>query len=129
MAKKVLNPEELFKALADETRLRILHLIGDQEVCVCFFVEALNVPQPKISRHLAYLRRVGLVDTRRDGKWIHYRLAKLGAKADEIVKDAIAWTHELTDAKKDLARFEVACCQPQKFVTLQGAPIPSPIGN
>ena len=127
MAKKALNPEELFKALADETRLRILHLIGDHEVCVCFFVEALNVPQPKISRHLAYLRRVGLVDTRRDGKWIHYRIAKLAPKADRIVKDALALTHELADAKKDLARFEIACCQPQKFVTLQGAPVPSPI--
>lgn len=112
--------------MADETRLRILHLIGDQEVCVCFFVEGLDMPQPKISRHLAYLRRVGLVDTRRDGKWIHYRIAKLAPNAERIVKDALTWTHELADAKKDLARFKVACCQPQKFVTLQGAPVPSP---
>lgn len=126
MAKKPLNPEELFRALADETRLRILHLIGDQEVCVCYFVETLDVTQPKISRHLAYLRRTGLVETRRDGKWIHYRLATLkDSKAERIVKDAIAWTHELAQGKKDLARFEVACCQPQKFISLQGAPAPA----
>jgi ArsR family transcriptional regulator len=129
MGKKALNPEELFRALADETRLRILHLIGDQEVCVCYFVEALDVGQPKISRHLAYLRKVGLVETRRDGKWIHYRLAQLkDVKAERMLKAAIAWTHELSQAKKDLARFEVACCQPQNFVTLQGAPVPTPVG-
>lgn len=128
MAKRALNPEDLFRALADETRLRILHLIGDQEVCVCFFVEALDLDQPKISRHLAYLRRVGLVETRRDGKWIHYRLATLNdPKAERTVKDAIAWTHESAQAKRDLARFKVACCQPQKFVTLQGAPVPTSI--
>lgn len=129
MGKKTLNPEELFRALADETRLRILHLISDQEVCVCYFVEALDVGQPKISRHLAYLRKAGLVETRRDGKWIHYRLAQLkDVKAERMLKAAIAWTHELSQAKKDLARFEVACCQPQNFVTLQGAPAPTPVG-
>lgn len=130
MARKALNPEDLFRALADETRLRILHLIDDQEVCVCFFVEALEELQPKISRHLAYLRRVGLVQTRRDGQWIHYRRAKLGdPKAELIVSDTIAWIHERAQAKKDLAKFEVACCQPQQFVTLEGAPLPTPIAR
>ncbi len=51
--------ELLFKALADRTRLRLLNLIGEDEVCVCFFVEVLNNNQPKISRHLAYLRKAG----------------------------------------------------------------------
>ena len=125
MTKRVLRPEGLFRALADETRLRILHLIGEQEVCVCYFVEALDVGQPKISRHLAYLRKAGLVETRRDGKWIHYRLASLkDPKAERMLKDAIAWIHELSQARKDLARFEIACCQPQRFVSLHGAPIP-----
>ena len=66
----------LFKALADHTRLRLINLIGDDEVCVCFFVEVLKINQPKISRHLAYLRRAGVVSARREGKWIHYRLVE-----------------------------------------------------
>jgi ArsR family transcriptional regulator len=64
-----------FRALADPTRLRIINLIGDQEVCVCFFVEILKTNQPKISRHLAYLRRAGIVAARRDGIWMHYRIS------------------------------------------------------
>jgi ArsR family transcriptional regulator, arsenate/arsenite/antimonite-responsive transcriptional repressor len=66
----------LFKALADNTRLRLIHLLGDDELCVCSCVEVLRTNQPKISRHLAYLRRAGLVAARRDGKWTHYRLTQ-----------------------------------------------------
>lgn len=66
--------ELLFKALADRTRLRIIHAIGGDELCVGFLVEALNINQPKISRHLAYLRRARVVESRREGKWIHYRV-------------------------------------------------------
>src|SRR6266581_753483 len=76
MAKKDYNLEDLFRALADRTRLRLINLIGDSEVCVCFFVEILKTSQPKISRHLAYLRRVGVVTARREGKWMHYRLTE-----------------------------------------------------
>ena len=76
MAKKNYNIEILFKALADRTRLRLISLIGDSEVCVCFFVAILKVSQPKISRHLAYLRRAGIVTARREGKWMHYRLSE-----------------------------------------------------
>jgi ArsR family transcriptional regulator len=65
----------ILRALADPTRLRILGLLRDGEVCVCHIHEALEVPQPTASRHLAYLRRVGLVAGRRDGLWVHYRLA------------------------------------------------------
>src|SRR6202049_4718147 len=64
----------LFRALADRTRLRLLNLIADKEICVCYFVEILGMSQPKISRHLAYLRRAGIVATRRQGRWMHYRL-------------------------------------------------------
>ena len=70
--------ERLFKALADATRLRILALLVDGEVCVCHLHETLRLPQPTVSRHLAYLRHSGLVQTRREGLWIHYRLATLG---------------------------------------------------
>ena len=68
------RPEVLFAALADPTRLRILNLLSSGEVCVCFFAEALETNNPKISRHLSYLKRAGLVKGRRDGKWIHYSL-------------------------------------------------------
>jgi ArsR family transcriptional regulator, arsenate/arsenite/antimonite-responsive transcriptional repressor len=67
----------VYAALADATRLRILGLLANGEVCVCNIHEALRVPQPTASRHLAYLRRTGLVQTRRDGVWMHYRLAEL----------------------------------------------------
>jgi len=66
--------ESLFLALGDKTRLRILNLIRGDEVSVGYFTEILNESQPKISRHLAYLRQAGVVSTRRDGKWIYYRI-------------------------------------------------------
>lgn len=67
--------EGLFLALGDKTRLRIINLIRGGEVCVWFFTEILHESQPKISRHLAYLRKAGVVTTRREGKWIYYRIA------------------------------------------------------
>ena len=70
-----LDLEALFRALADRTRLRILNLVRDQEVCVCYFVEVLRTSQPKISRHLAYLRRAGIGAARRSGTWMHYSFA------------------------------------------------------
>src|SRR5258705_8961596 len=66
--------ERLFRALADSTRLRLINLMAEQEICVCYFVEVIDAPQPKISRHLAYLRKAGIVAARREGKWMHYRL-------------------------------------------------------
>lgn len=70
----VKQPTDLFKAFADTTRVRILNLLAQREHCVCEFQSILRVPQPKISRHLAYLRHSGLVQTRRNGKWIYYAL-------------------------------------------------------
>src|SRR3954451_9348534 len=67
--------ENLFKALADKTRLRILALLGNNEVCVCHLHDSLGVPQPTVSRHLAYLRKRGLVAARRDGVWMHYQVS------------------------------------------------------
>ncbi|MDB5296313.1 MAG: transcriptional regulator, ArsR family [Phycisphaerales bacterium] len=65
----------MFRALSDRTRLRLLSLLRGGEACVCDLVATLGVPQPKVSRHLAYLRRAGLVTARRDGFWMHYALA------------------------------------------------------
>ena len=69
------TPGQLFKAFSDETRLRILNLLAQREHCVCEFQKILKVPQPTISRHLAYLRRSKLVRTRRHGKMILYSLS------------------------------------------------------
>jgi ArsR family transcriptional regulator len=86
--------ERLFKALADGTRLRILGLLLTGEVCVCHIHETLKIPQPKASRHLAYLRRAGLVESRRDGLWIHYRLAELPGPVLQTIHQSVA--HALT---------------------------------
>src|SRR5215216_1577316 len=94
MTRQLTEMETLFKALADGTRLRILGLLLSGEVCVCHIHESLRIPQPKASRHLAYLRNAGLVDTRREGLWIHYRLAELGDPVLQTIGDAVK--HALT---------------------------------
>src|SRR3954451_4412957 len=93
-AKKITELERLFQALGDATRLRILGLLLTGEICVCDIHETLKIPQPKASRHLAYLRRSGLVATRREGLWIHYRLGKLADPVKAAVVDAVQ--HALT---------------------------------
>lgn len=80
--------EVVFKALADKTRLRILALLGNNEVCVCHIHDTLDLPQPTVSRHLAYLRRAGLVDVRRDGVWMHYQVARSLDPAVQTVLNA-----------------------------------------
>lgn len=94
MSKQLLTMEHLFKALGDATRLRILGLLLTGEVCVCDIHESLKIPQSKASRHLAYLRRSGLVETRREGLWIHYRLGKLADPVLAAIADAAR--HALT---------------------------------
>jgi len=66
--------ETFFLALADKTRLRILNLMRESEVCVCFFTEVYSESQPKLPRHLPYLRGAGIVSSRREGKWMHYKI-------------------------------------------------------
>ncbi|MBV8437006.1 MAG: metalloregulator ArsR/SmtB family transcription factor [Silvibacterium sp.] len=118
----------LFAALADRTRLRLLNLMRDREVCVCYFVEILRQGQPKISRHLAYLRRAGIVSTRREGRWMHYRIEwPTDAKASAILDTTLTSLRADRQMQADLARLTEACCQPQRFVTLQGAPPPRPL--
>ena len=118
----------LFAALADRTRLRLLNLMDGKEVCVCYFVEILNQPQPKISRHLAYLRSAAIVAARRDGKWMHYRIVMPPNEgAAKLLRETLAWLKEERSMQADRARLSRACCAPEKFVTLQGAPPPIPI--
>jgi len=115
----------LFASLADPTRLCLLNLMRGREVCVCYFVEILGEGQPKISRHLAYLRRAGLVGARRDGKWMHYRLERPTDRRAASILDAVfASLAEDKQMKADLARLERACCRPEKFSGLEGAPVP-----
>jgi ArsR family transcriptional regulator, arsenate/arsenite/antimonite-responsive transcriptional repressor len=128
MAKKTaISPVGLFRTLADPTRLRILRLIGESQVCVCYFVEALQLSQPKISRHLAYLRRSGIVHARKDGKWVRYSIAfPANPSATTILREALAWTSEMPEIRQDSLRFATACCQPQRSISLRGAPPPGP---
>jgi len=120
------NKELFFKALADKTRLRLLNLMGTDEVCVCFFVEILKTNQPKISRHLAYLRRAGIVSTRRDGPWTHYRIAQpADADAARVLNDTLTWLANDRDMQRDRARLVKVCCAPQLPVAIQGAPRPT----
>jgi len=115
----------LFAALSDRTRLRLLNLMDGREVCVCYFVEILGQSQPKISRHLAYLRRAGVVAARREGKWMHYRIvAPSHAGAARILREAIAVVKEEKAMQLDRARLSKACCAPPRTAALEGAPLP-----
>lgn len=120
--------ERFFAALSDRTRLRILNLMGDDEVCVCFFVEVLEEGQPKISRHLAYLRRAGIVAARRDGKWMHYRIAPPGdPHAERILKDLMSWLKDDKEMQRDRVRLVKMCCMTSSPVQILGAPKPASI--
>jgi ArsR family transcriptional regulator len=120
--------ETLFKAMSDPIRLRLLNLIADREVCVCYFVEVIEAPQPTISRHLAYLRRVGLVNARRDGKWMHYSLAMPKPKeAAEVLKASLQAMKSDPAFQRDRAKLNKACCGPQSLVQTIGAPVPAEI--
>lgn len=114
------NLELFFAALADRTRLRLLNLMRDGEVCVCFFAETLSTNNPKISRHLSYLKRAGLVSGRRDGKWMHYQIiepkhetaAEMFSKLMEMIKD----DKEMQDDRERLIN---VCCAPQTPINIQ----------
>jgi ArsR family transcriptional regulator len=127
-ARSSFDMERFFQALGDRTRLRLLNLMGEQEICVCYFVEMLGQPQPKISRHLAYLRNAGLVAARREGKWMHYRLVMPQHEgAEQIFRQTLAWLKGDKAMQADRARLSRACCAPGKFAALQGAPLPVPV--
>ena len=101
--------ELFFRALADRTRLRLLNLMRDQEVCVCYFVEILKMSQPKVSRHLAYLRRAGIAAARRQGTWMHYRIAiPRDARLARLLKEALEALLMDSEMLQDRARLERA---------------------
>ncbi len=129
MAKeRVFNMELFFAALADRTRLRLINLIGDDEICVCFFVEVIKTNQPKISRHLAYLRRAGIVEARREGKWMHYRVVEpKDPHAARVFQEVRSWISEDKEMQKDRERLVKVCCAPSPPITIQGAPKPASI--
>lgn len=115
----------LFRALADPTRLRLLNLMADREICVCYFIEILRLSQPKISRHLAYLRRAGIVSARRQGKWMYYRLLPPANEiAAGILRETVSHLRHDPMMGRDLEKLDAACCSPHKFELLQMAPQP-----
>lgn len=125
-SKTVYDMERFYQALGDNTRLRLLNLMGDQEICVCYFVEILGQPQPKISRHLAYLRSAGIVIPRRQGTWMHYRIMMpphIGAA--QILRQTLDWMKDDRAMLADRARLSKACCSPEQFTGLAGAPVPA----
>src|SRR5215510_1529698 len=105
--------DQVFKALADPTRIRILGLLASAEVCVCNLHESLRLPQSLVSRHLAYLRRAGLVAARKEGLWVHYRLA---VPRDEVTRTLLESVYHcvghLSTVASDAKRLErsTGCC-------------------
>ena len=101
------NAAQLFKALSEATRLRILSLLNRGELCVCEIEAALELPQSTVSRHLALLRQVNLVQGRRKGIWMHYRIAEPETDLHQallgLVQDNLAG---LDTAARDMARLE-----------------------
>jgi ArsR family transcriptional regulator len=106
------EPAFLFKTLADPTRLRLLNLLACGETCVCELTDTLRVVQPKVSRHLALLRRAGLVEASRDGKWMHYRWARHG---DPLVRHVLTglqeWMAKNDHMNGERRRRDKVCCE------------------
>ena len=109
------EPAVLFQTLADPTRLRLLNLLGAGEVCVCDLHGTLGVTQPKVSRHLARLKRAGLVDARRNGKWMHYQLATADDPLIRHVLDGLrAWMNKKARLNSERRRLGKVCCRNDK---------------
>ena len=117
--KRAFNAELFFSALADRTRLRLLNLMRGGEVCVCFFAETLGTNNPKISRHLAYLKRAALVEGRRDGKWMHYRInPPRDEKAASVFNATLELLEKDQEMQADRLRLAAACCSPLATVSI-----------
>ena len=116
--------ETLFMALADKTRLRLLNLMASEEICVCFFTEVLGDSQPKISRHLAYLRNADIVEARRDGKWMHYSIKwpdNDGMRS--VLRSTLVALADDPEMQQDKARYINVCCTPELLVQIARTPI------
>lgn len=126
--KNLSEMENLYMALSDQTRLRLLNLMREDEICVCFFTEVLDESQPKISRHLAYLRKAELVETRREGKWMHYRIKfPENAFAREVLYDTLEWLKSQEDMQIEYEGLIDACCSLNVPITIAKAPKPEAI--
>lgn len=126
--KNLSEMENLYMSLSDKTRLRLLNLMREDEICVCFFTEVLDESQPKISRHLAYLRKAELVEARREGKWIHYRIKfPENAFAREILYDTLEWLKSDEQMQKEYKNLVEACCSLNVPITIAKAPKPEAI--
>jgi ArsR family transcriptional regulator len=127
---KAFDKDLFYRALADRTRLRLLNLMRTEEVCVCFFVEVLQTHQPKISRHLAYLRKAGIVGARREGSWMHYRIVEpQDPYAANVLRDTLAWLANDQEMQRDRERLVNVCCAPELPVRIQGAPRPASLAR
>ena len=117
--------ETLFLALADKTRLRLLNLMREDEICVCFFTEVLGESQPKISRHLAYLRNAGLVSARRDGKWMHYQIViPENPSTAGILQETLSALQATDRMRDDYENLINVCCAVEAPLTIARAPKP-----
>ena len=113
--------ELFFAALADKTRLRLLNLMRDGEVCVCFFAETLGTNNPKISRHLSYLKRASLVTGRREGKWMHYQINE---PTDKSAAEVFSATMKMIETHEEMAadreKLNNFVCSLQAPVSIRG---------
>jgi ArsR family transcriptional regulator len=101
----------MFRAFSDRTRLRILNLLRDGELCVCDIVRVLDLPQPKISRHLAYLRNAKLVRARKEGLWMHYQLAPAATEFHQSLLNCLACCFAaVPELARDLKKLDRKCC-------------------
>jgi ArsR family transcriptional regulator len=125
-ANRTFDLEKFFAALSDRNRHRLINLMGADEVCVCFFVEILKMSQPRVSRHLAYLWRAGIVAARREGKWMHYRIVPPSdGRAARILQEVCECLAADREMQQDRARLAKVCCAPALPIPLQGAPRPA----
>ena len=123
---RTFDKELFYRALADRTRLRLLNLLADGEVCVCFLVEILGASQPKVSRHLAYLRRAGVVASRREGTWGHYRITPpADPNAARVLAETLVWLAKDAEMRADRKRLVQFSCASELPVPLRGAPRPN----
>jgi ArsR family transcriptional regulator len=135
MDKQLRSLDRVFKALADPSRVRILGLLSAGEICVCHLHESLKLSQPLVSRHLAYLRRAGLVETRKDGLWVHYRLVPAQDAVTRTLLDAVYHcVGHLLIVGQDGRRLQkkTGCCattQPAPALSCCSQPAPSPAHN
>jgi len=107
----MLDLVQFHAAMADETRLRLLRLMQNREICVCHMQGVLQTNQPKISRHLAYLKRARLVEARQDGKWTHYKVKRHDSETNELLARSLAQFAKHPKARQDAKRLQkVICC-------------------